>query len=299
MDTTWPFAIAADTAPPEPDRQPEQTTRPLQDGIHFISGLPRSGSTLLSALLRQNPALHAGITSPVGSLVGAMLREVSQRNETAVLIDDAQREALLRGVFAAYYHAVHPARTVFDTNRGWTTRLDLLAALFPKAKLICCVRHVPWIIDSIERLIRQNRWELSKIFDFDPGGTIYSRAEALTSRTGMIGFALSALKQAMHSIDSGRILLLPYETLVREPSYAMRTIYDFTGLEPFSHDFDNIAFDATEFDARLGTPGLHAVRPSTRVDERRTILPPDLWRRYEGESIWRDPAFNTRGVRVA
>ncbi|MBU0835751.1 MAG: sulfotransferase, partial [Gammaproteobacteria bacterium] len=27
---------------------------------HFISGLPRSGSTLLAALLRQNPRFHAG-----------------------------------------------------------------------------------------------------------------------------------------------------------------------------------------------------------------------------------------------
>ncbi|MFB8797203.1 MAG: sulfotransferase [Microcoleus sp.] len=32
---------------------------------HFISGLPRSGSTLLAALLRQNPRFHAAMTSPV------------------------------------------------------------------------------------------------------------------------------------------------------------------------------------------------------------------------------------------
>ena len=116
----------------------------MQNGIHFISGLPRSGSTLLSALLLQNPALHAGITSPVGSLVGTMLREVSQGNETAVLMDDGQRRALLQGVFDNYYHAIHPTRTVFDTNRAWTLRLDLMATLFPDAKVICCVRHVPW-----------------------------------------------------------------------------------------------------------------------------------------------------------
>jgi hypothetical protein len=35
------------------------------------------------------------------------------------------------------------------------------------------------------------------------------------------------------------------------------------------------------------------------VEERTMILPPDLRRRYETESIWRDPAFNTRGVRIA
>jgi sulfotransferase len=270
----------------------------MNNGIHFISGLPRSGSTLLSALLLQNPALHAGITSPLGSLVTGMLREVSQGNETAVMIDDAQRQHLLRGLFDGYYFRLHPTRTVFDTNRGWTTRLHLITTLFPDAKIICCVRHIPWIIDSVERLLRRNRWELSKMFDFDPGGNIYSRAEALMSPRGMVGFALAALKQAMHSAESDRLLLLPYEVLAREPAHALAKVYEFTGLPPFQHDFENISFDAAEFDARLGSPGLHVVRPKARVEERQMLLPPDLRRRYEGESIWRDPAFNTRGVRI-
>jgi sulfotransferase len=270
----------------------------MQNGIHFISGLPRAGSTLLAALLRQNPALHAGITSSVGSLVGTMLHEVSQGNESAIFIDDAQREALLRGVFQGYYHAVHPTKTVFDTNRVWTIRLALLTTLFPRAKMICCVRHVPWIIDSIESLIRKNKWELSKIFAFDTTGTSYSRAEGLMSPSGMIGFALNALKQAMHSDESDRLMLVPYDTLVREPATVMKAVYDFTGLAPFEHDFEAVAFDAKEFDARLGTPGLHDVRPKVERVERQTILPPDLWQRYESASIWRDPEFNTHGVRM-
>ena len=270
----------------------------MQHGIHFISGLPRSGSTLLAALLLQNPALHAGISSPVGSLVGTMLREVSQGNETAVLMDNSQREALLRGVFTSYYHAIHPSQTVFDTNRSWPLRLDLLATLFPDAKVICCVRHIPWILDSIETLIRRNLWELSRIFDFDPVASVYSRSEGLMSRTGMVGFALNALKQAMHSTHSGRLLLLPYETLAREPEFALRAVYSFAELPYFQHDFNNIRFDAAEFDARLGTPGLHRIRPAARPNERPTILPPDVWARYERESIWRDPAFNTRGVSI-
>ena len=42
----------------------------MKNGIHFLSGLPRSGSTLLGALLKQNPKLHSGMSSPVGGLVG-------------------------------------------------------------------------------------------------------------------------------------------------------------------------------------------------------------------------------------
>jgi sulfotransferase len=270
----------------------------MNAGIHFISGLPRAGSTLLAALLRQNPALHAGITSPVGSLVTALLRDMSQGNETAVFIDDSQRAAVLRGVFNGYYHAIHPTRTVFDTNRGWTARIDLLAALFPDSKIICCVRHIPWIIDSVERLIQRNLFEPSKIFSFETDGTVYSRAEGMMRDGALIGYPLAALKQAMHGAQSGRLLLLPYDVLAARPHTALDAVYAFTGLQPFRHDVDNVMFDAKEFDARLGTPGLHDVRPRTRLEPRETILPPDLWQRIEAASIWRDPAFNTRNVAI-
>jgi sulfotransferase len=152
-------------------------------GFILFSGLPRSGSTLLSAILRQNPALHAGMTGPMGSLVSALLREMSSANETAVFIEESQREMILRGLFDSFYHAMHPSQTVFDTNRLWCAKLHVIAGLFPEAKVICYVRHIPWIIDSVERLIRRNRWELSKIFNYDAGGMVYSRAEGLLAAT--------------------------------------------------------------------------------------------------------------------
>jgi len=106
----------------------------MRNGIHFISGLPRSGSTLLAALLRQNPRFSAGMTSPVGSLFNAMQVATSQRNETAMFIDDAQRERLLRACFEACDAETDPLQVVFDTNCRWTTKLPALAALFPQAR---------------------------------------------------------------------------------------------------------------------------------------------------------------------
>ncbi len=75
--------------------------------FHFISGLPRAGTTLLAALLRQNPRFHAGMTSPA----------------------------------------------VLD--------------LFPRSKVIACVRNVAWVMDSIERLYRANPYENTKLFHDD------------------------------------------------------------------------------------------------------------------------------------
>ena len=70
--------------------------------IHVISGLPRSGSTLLAAILRQNPALYANITSPVGAMVSSLLGDMSAGNESAVFFTEAQREAVLLGLVVNY-----------------------------------------------------------------------------------------------------------------------------------------------------------------------------------------------------
>ncbi len=274
-------------------------TANLDNGLHFISGLPRAGSTLLAALLRQNPRLHAGMTSPVGSLFTTALREMSQGNETAVFIDDSQREAILRGLFDNYYHAHHPTRLVFDTNRLWCSKLPTIAAMFPDAKVICCVRHVPWILDSIERLIRRNHLETSKIFNFEPGGTVYSRVEGLGSGTGMVGFAWNALREAYFGEQADRLLLVTYDTLTTAPQRALDAIYDFIGEPRFAHDPENVAYaEAEEFDARLGTPGLHRVGRRVAAQPRATILPPDLFRRFEPDSFWREASLNIRKVRI-
>jgi sulfotransferase len=118
----------------------------MQNRLHFISGLPRSGSTLLAALLRQNSRFSAGMSSPVYALFRSMLHETSARNEGAVFIDNDIRKRLLLGVFDAYYHEPAPGMVIFDTNRGWTTKLPALVELFPDAKVVCCVRNPAWVL---------------------------------------------------------------------------------------------------------------------------------------------------------
>ncbi|HEY5300057.1 MAG TPA: sulfotransferase [Acetobacteraceae bacterium] len=272
----------------------------MDNGIHFISGLPRAGSTLLAALLRQNPRFHAGMTSPVGALFNAMLRETSQRNEGAVFIDDEVRMRLLRACFEAFYADVHPKKLVFDTNRLWTTRLAALASLYPGAKMVCCVRNPAWVVDSVERLVRRNRFELSGIFGFETGGTVYARADGLNSDAGMLGFGLKALREAVYGEQADRLLLVRYETLTTNPIGTLAAIYDFIGEELFSHDPDHIEafYDGVEFDARIGTPGLHKVRSAVRPTERTTILPPDLFDRFTRDAFWQDLSALPKAVRL-
>jgi sulfotransferase len=266
--------------------------------LHFISGLPRSGSTLLAGLLRQNLLFHAGMSGPLGGMFNMLQGEMSGRNEYSVFITDTQRRRTLEGLFDAYYGEEYPAAVVFDTNRIWCSKLRVLKELFPAAKVIACVRHMPWIIDSIEQLVRKNAFQPSSIFNYQPGGTVYSRSEGLANGDGMVGFAYNALKEAYYGEDSANLLLLQYETLTSDPGKAMKAIYDFIGEPAFAHDFNNVQYDANEFDLKAGTPGLHTVRQKIAARERSTILPPDVFRRFENDAFWRDSKLNLRGVRV-
>ena len=227
-----------------------------------------------------------------------MLRNMSMSNETSIFITDAQRKALLQSIFSTFYADAPKGDVAFDTNRNWCARLPLLTELFPRAKVICCVRDVPWILDSVERLIRKNKFQPSGIFNFEPGGTVYSRVDGLAGPGGMVGFAWNALREAFCGEQTSCLLALTYETLTSRPQQAIAAVYDIIGEKPFAHDFENIEFDAEEFDRRLGTPGLHKVGRRVESSGRKTVLPGDLWRKYENDAFWRDPARNPNQVRV-
>ncbi len=266
--------------------------------LHFISGLPRSGSTLLAALLRQNPRFHAHMSSPLAGMIDVMSGEMSDRNELAAFITDKQRQRVLHGLFASYYGAEFEAGVIFDTSRKWCAKLPVLHELFPDFKIIACVRQVPWIVDSLERAIQRNALRPSFMVNFQTGSTVYNRVEAVTFGEGIVGHSYNALKEAFYGEHAHHLMLLQYETLVRDPAMAMAAVYDFIGESPFPHDFNNVHFDVSEFDERTGMPGLHTVGRKVTAPERTTVLPPDIFHRFENESFWLNTRANIRGVRV-
>jgi sulfotransferase len=270
----------------------------MVSNLHLISGLPRSGSTLLCALLRQNPRFSAAMTSPVALLCGVMHPRMTG-GEFAVLFDDTRRLAMLRGIFDAYYSDISPEKIIFDTNRSWTGKMALLNQLYPKARIVCCVREVGWILDSVERMLNKNPLELSRIFNFQPGVSVYSRAETLmNSETGLIGQAWSTLREAWFGDLAKRLIVVPYNTLVQEPKRTMQRLYEELGEKPFVHDFQNVIYDAPDYDAHLGMPGLHKVREKVEYQERKSCIPPDLFAKYANTSFWEKSELNVRGVKI-
>lgn len=265
--------------------------------LHVISGLPRSGSTLLSAILRQNLRFHAGMTSPVAALLAAMQHEMSGATEFAPFFHDTRRRTILRNVVAGYYADKGDGDVVFDTNRLWTARLPLLLDLYPEARVICCVRDVGWIIDSVERALNKNPLQLSKVLGFKPGNSVYSRAELLmNSENGLVGQAWASLREAWFGEAADRLIVVSYDYLTQQPRQALARLYRELGETPFDHDFTNVEFNENDYDLSIGMPGLHKVRQKVEYVKRDPCIPPDLFAKYNDASFWRRADLNRRGA---
>jgi sulfotransferase len=272
----------------------------MQNALHFISGLPRSGSTLLAGILRQNPKFHAGMSSPVGPLFNQLLNAMGATHEHAVFIEEEHRQDVLRGLFHSYYRKIHPEKLVFDTNRLWCSRMPALALLFPESKIIACVRDPIWVIDSFERLIRKNALLVSRMFPGDANSTVFTRVDHLTSKLGTVGFAWNALQEAFYGEHArGRLILVDYEALTREPERTTERLYELLGLPPFQHDFENVSYEGGgEFDVWLGVPGLHSLAQKVEFLPRKSILPPELISRFSNQCFWRNRDVNPSNVQV-
>ncbi|MGC3965234.1 MAG: hypothetical protein QM803_18490 [Rhodocyclaceae bacterium] len=102
----------------------------------------------------------------------------------------------------------------------------------------------------------------------------------------MVGFAWSALREAYFGEHASSMLVIDYDLLAHAPEKVLRLVYEFIGEPWFEHDFENVEYDAPEFDLGLGVAGLHKVRRSVGIEARRTVLPPDLFEKYAALSFW-------------
>jgi sulfotransferase len=254
--------------------------------LHFLSGLPRSGSTLLASILRQNPQIHASIMSPIGHVVTDAVTAMGDQNEAHSFFAFGDRAAVVRGIMDAFYRDARP--WVFDNSRRWTANMDLLATVYPDARVIAMVRPVPEIVDSFEQVFRKGALNPSRIYAGVSNLTVYGRYDALMAPGAVLRFAYDALRDAFYGPHKKNMLVLEYSALASNPQAVMDGLTNLLDLPKWDYDFNAILPipGAAEFDQELSTPGLHALMPTVRHDKRPLIIPPDLVARCP-PSFWR------------
>lgn len=253
---------------------------------YFISGLPRSGSTLLSAILKQNPEFYADITSPVQSLVKSSI-DVLTASENNLNIQEDKRKTLIHHIFDGYYdHVDKPV--IFDSNRAWTSSTSLLKELYPYTKIICCVRDIEWILDSFEKITAKNCLYTNTFADDESIQSVETRCMDMmdVKKSGMVIKPWYWLQEGL-AINPDMILLVDYKDLCQNPKSTMYNVYSFIGKDYYDHDYDNVAYENELFDRSVNKTGLHTVKKKVEWIERRSILPKFVIEKYVDMNFWK------------
>jgi len=261
---------------------------------NFISGLPRSGSTLLSSILKQNPKFTTGISDPLHSYCHAIIRETNNSVGMDVAVPIEKRKTLIRDLFDSFYK--NDNEVCFNTNRGWTANTSLLADLFPDFKMIVCLREVEWIIDSFEQLNNKNPYTIKPIYHHQETQNVYHRSNILMGQVpgqpGYVEMPLMCTKQSIFCSERNNICFVEYDSLVNDPYNVMRQIYEFLDEPWYEHDFDDVESSYDEFDAETKIDGLHKVKRKVQSYPRRPLLPGDLFGSLQQYNFWKYPEFD-------
>jgi sulfotransferase len=240
-----------------------------QKTYYFMSGLPRSGSTLLSALLNQNPRFYSGPSSPVVPTMIAL--EQSLANDELYLAYPKQPQAakIISSVLENWYSDVEKP-VIFDKNRSWVNRLHYIPGYFGiEPKVLYPVRNIADILTSFISMYRRNPYTGQGRIPFLDEMLIKSnislnddnRCEALCSPGGIVGASYNGLKQVFAEGREKQVHLIEYDDLINQPEETMKKIYDFLGEEYFQHNFESIENIHRENDQMVyGLPDMHDVR---------------------------------------
>jgi sulfotransferase len=240
--------------------------------IYFVSGLPRSGSTILMNLLGQNPNHYVTPTSGLIELFVAIHNSwhnfIEFKAEGLEKVKPRIRN-VMKGVIECFFEKeFEEGKIVFDKSRGWLQFAeDLETTLERKVKMIVPIRDIRAILASFEKLYRKRDidWRYPVGDEFLRAQTVVDRCELLLSPGGVVGIAINRVRDAMQR-KSDSLLLIPYPSFTKNPKGVVDTIHELLELEPFDYNPKKVDQITHEDDNWHGMD-LHVIRPEIKPQE--------------------------------
>lgn len=254
-----------------------------------MAGLPRSGSTLLSAILNQNPDIYVTPSADTSFLM-LSLHNTSKTSESfhAGFAPEGYRNIMAKLPQAFYEHIEKPY--IIDKNRTWGTPENIeVAELFAdKVRIICPVRPILEVLASFVNLAEKNPENFIDKFvpnypvsQFRPKND--ARCDAMMAANHHIEMNILSLASALDPRHEGKFHFIAYADLISKPQKVIEAIYDFLEIPKFEHKFDNLKWSLMPHEAEVfGIPNMHKIRP--KIDASKTdisILSEYVRKKYE------------------
>ena len=260
--------------------------------FYFMAGLPRSGSTLLSTLLNQNPRIYSGPSSPIlGTMYSTHDSFIGNELYTGYPKPDQVNEII--GSMIEHWYSDIDKPVVIDKNRAWCARVPFIEGYIKQdAKVIVPVRRVDEILASILTMIKRNPFEegqprINFVDEYLVKTNIpindENRCQHLLNPDGIVWESLNATKLGVDEGYGDKFHYVDYNDLITDPQGQLDQIYEFLGEEPFKHTFDNLSNDHREDDlTTYGLGDMHKVHEKIqkKSQDPNSILPDSIIELY-------------------
>jgi len=226
----------------------------------FLSGLSRTGSTVLGTLLSQHPSLAPTGTSIVRHLMDYTRRfELGESPYFDITDPDSNLWGILRGILSGAYEN-ETREIILEKDRGWVSEIDILRnVLGEEPRIITTVRSIPEIISSFVLLSRRNG-ALSQIdkevHDANRPLNVWSLSRVIWEKYIYVDW--KNLKTAFEN-NQGNLLLLDYDDIIHDAKKTIELICIYLDIPVFAPSTDNLVNPNPENDSVYGIKGLHTV----------------------------------------
>lgn len=230
---------------------------------YFISGLPRSGSTLLANILAQNPRFHATATSGIMDIMFNVRNTWNNLIEFKASPDYAAELRVLRAILESFFSNISKP-IIFDKSRGWLSELEMIEeVLGHKVKVLVPVRDLRDVLSSFEKINRknapysQNPQARENYFQYQ---TVEGRVSMNLQPSQPTGLAYNRIVDAINRGFVDRLFFVDFDDLTHNPEETFTQIYTFLEEPFFEHNFEHVEQVTFENDAVHGIKDLHKIR---------------------------------------
>jgi sulfotransferase len=213
----------------------------MKKQLFFITGLPRSGTTLISSILKQNLNVHSNTFSSLSSILSNVNSHWLHLTNNQNYADLKSKKDVLKSIISGYYEQVDTP-IIFDRNLEWISQINLLESLLDyQVKMLVCVRNPAEILSSFEKM----RKETPLLFyqqneNLNSSSSIASRAYFYAGNEGALGSTHRQIKDAITMGYIDRLLFVDYNRFCNTPKAQLSRIYDFFEISKCEHNLNNI-----------------------------------------------------------
>lgn len=250
--------------------------------FNVVTGMPRSGSTLLCNVLNQNPKFYASSTSPLAGFVGAAGNYFTYAAEFKNMLINNGEESEMRlkasvDAFLYEWYNGKDKEVIFDKSRAWASNALALRDIIPDSLIIVMVRDLRSIFGSVEKQHRR-----SPILDEAVNlqeKSVFSRADVMFSPQGLIGAPLLGVED-LCARQLPNVLFVSYEIFSSNPELILDRIYSKLEVDMFKHDLNDVKNVAEDVDGmylnKYPHEGSGKIQPPSNPEEWREYVPEGL-----------------------